>query len=122
MDLGDQPLMYYILEGHEVIPVTDVLIWAKWFEKAWPARQVAHTDVTNEIMVSTVFLGLDHSFGFGGPPLLFETMVFGGPMDQEMERYSTWDEAKAGHEEMVQKVRMGMEVDSIGTKKEGDED
>ena len=34
-------------------------------------------------MVSTVWLGLDHNFAFGGPPVIFETMVFppgdGGP-------------------------------------------
>lgn len=30
-----------------------------------------------------------------------ETMVFGGPLDAEMERYSTWDEAVAGHAAMV---------------------
>jgi hypothetical protein len=49
--------------------------------------------------ISTVFLGLDHSFG-EGKPLLFETMVFGGKFDQETNRYSTWDEAEAGHIEM----------------------
>jgi hypothetical protein len=30
--------------------------------------------------VSTVFLGTNHSFGFE-PPLLFETMIFGGRFD-----------------------------------------
>ena len=51
-----------------------------------------------------MFLGLDHSFADVGPPILFETMVFGGEHDQEMERYATWDEAVAGHDIMVQKV------------------
>lgn len=54
--------------------------------------------------VSTVFLGLDHRFG-QGEPLVFETMVFGGPLDQEQERYSTWDEAEAGHKAMVERVK-----------------
>lgn len=54
-------------------------------------------------MVSTVFLGLDHQYG-DGPPLLFETMVFGGPLDHEMNRYSTWNEAEKGHQEMVERV------------------
>ena len=53
--------------------------------------------------VSTVFLGLDHQH-FDGPPLLFETMVFVGEHGDEMERYSTWDEAVAGHDAMVAKV------------------
>lgn len=42
-------------------------------------------------------------------PLLFETMVFGGPFDQEMARYSTWDEAEAGHKKMVKRIKAGGE-------------
>lgn len=54
--------------------------------------------------VSTVWLGLDHQFG-DGPPLIFETMVFDGPLDQECERYSTEEQAIAGHEQMVARVK-----------------
>ena len=85
----------YILDGHEPTPVDDLLEWAKWFETA--DRHVAQTDINNDVRVSTVFLGLDHSFG-NGPPILFETMIFGGVYDQYQERYSTWNEAKKGHE------------------------
>lgn len=56
--------------------------------------------------VSTVFLGLDHSWN-GPPPLLFETMVFGGTHNQDCERYATWDEAEKGHAAMVAKVNDG---------------
>jgi hypothetical protein len=48
-----------------------------------------------------VFLGIDHNFFGDGPPILFETMVFGGPMDQDQRRYSTWDEAEFGHAAIV---------------------
>jgi hypothetical protein len=34
----------------------------------------------------------------------FETMVFGGPHDREMERYETWEEAKLGHQEWCKKA------------------
>ena len=54
--------------------------------------------------VSTVWLGLDHRFR-EGPPLIFETMVFGGKFDQEQERYSTEEEALAGHARWVAAVR-----------------
>lgn len=51
--------------------------------------------------VSTVWLGLDHSFG-DGPPIIFETMVFGdGDGDQYMQRYATEEQARAGHAETV---------------------
>lgn len=53
--------------------------------------------------VSTVFLGLDHGWG-EGPPVLYETMVFGGPLDGECERYCTRAEAVAGHALMVARV------------------
>jgi len=35
--------------------------------------------------------------------VLFETMVFGGPMADEQQRYCTWAEAEAGHKRWVAK-------------------
>jgi hypothetical protein len=43
----------------------------------------------------------------GGPPLIFETMVFGGSKDGEMDRYSTKEEAEKGHEAMVRFCKTG---------------
>ena len=91
----------YVLRGHEPIMVTDTVEWGKCFQSK--DRQVARTKV-GEAEVSTVFLGMDHSLG-GSVPILFETMVFGGKLDEEMERYRTWDEAEAGHTAMVARVR-----------------
>lgn len=68
-------------------------------------RRVGKTRVFDRAEVSTVFLGLDHQWDPDGPPLLFETMVFGGRLDEHTERYSTWDEAVAGHERVVAMVR-----------------
>jgi len=92
---------YYILDGHKAVP-TDLLTWAKYIETRREGRHVADEKV-GDVRISTVFLGLDHAFG-GGPPLLFETMVFGGEHDQEMDRYTTWEQAEAGHKAMVAKV------------------
>ena len=83
----------YILDGKQVVSA-DFMEWAKWFETA--DRRVAKTTVNDEVNVSTVFLGLDHSFG-DGPPLLFETMIFGGEHDQYQELFETWDQAEEGH-------------------------
>jgi len=74
-------------------------------------RHVGDTKV-GDIWVSTVFLCMDHGFGRGSDdedynPVLFETMIFGGPHDQEYcERYCTWDEAVRGHREAC-KVAFG---------------
>ena len=93
----------YILLGKLAIPEPDSLKWAKWFETA--DRMVAKTDVGG-LCISTVFLGLDHSFG-DGLPVLFETMVFrrGNWLDRECHRYGSWDEAEKGHNEVVARLR-----------------
>ena len=86
-------MRYYILEGKIPKPIDDILEWGRQFETA--DRRVANTQLGNA-RVSTVFLGLDHSFG-GGTPILFETMIFGGKYNDYQERYTTWEEAEAGH-------------------------
>ena len=100
----------YILDGHKAIEEPDIIKWARWYETA--NRRVANDIATvtldgkniGQISISTVFLGIDHSFG-EGEPLLFETMVFGGKMDQEMDRCSTWEGAEKMHELMCEKVK-----------------
>lgn len=93
---------YAILKDGQVLPVFDIREWAKWFEN-FDNRRVDKTQV-GDVEISTVFLGLDHSFGHG-PKLWFETMIFGGKFDQEQWRYSTLEEAKAGHIEAVDLVK-----------------
>ena len=83
----------YILEG-KTIKEAELMEWANWYKKA--NRHVNKTKISDEINVSTIFLGVDYSFG-GDIPILFETMIFGGEHDQYQERYATWDEAEAGH-------------------------
>jgi hypothetical protein len=90
-------MTHWILEGKEAVPVHDVLEWARFFETC--DRRVARTETANG-EVATVFIGIDHSFG-SGPPLLFETMVFGGTHEGEYERCTTWEEAEAQHAAMV---------------------
>ena len=96
MDLGK-----YILDGHKPVQCENVLDWATWIETS--DRKVVKTKINNEVRVSTVFLGLDHNLG--GKPMLFETMIFGGPLNEQMERYSTWEDAEAGHKRWVEKAK-----------------
>ena len=69
-------------------------------------RYIAKTDFGDGCSVSTVWLGLDHSFGHG-PPLIFETMVFGPYGGGEMDRYATEAQARIGHANMVRKYEIG---------------
>jgi hypothetical protein len=89
----------YILKDGEVVPCPDLMEWAKWYERADEQRRVGY-DIIGGVRLSTVFLGLDHSFGsFGGMsmPVLFETMIFGGPLDGTQERYCTIEQARLRH-------------------------
>jgi hypothetical protein len=88
---------YYILKGHKAV-VADLMTWARWVETA--DRHIKFSQLKN-CSVSTVFLGLDHSFRLSGdeagPPILFETMIFGGPEDGFTDRCATWEQAEAMH-------------------------
>lgn len=60
--------------------------------------------IIGDVKVSTVFLTIDHQFN-DGPPVLFETMIFGGEHDQWQDRYCTYQEAIIGHLEAIDMVR-----------------
>lgn len=86
------------------VPVPSTI--EEWDGKVFrQSRKVAYTVLPDGRRVSTVFLGLDHRLGGEGPPVLFESMIFGqADMDeQDMDRYCTWEEAVEGHRNMVEK-------------------
>lgn len=91
---------YYVLKG-KTAKKAELMVWAKRYENA--DRHVAHEEI-GDVCVSTVFLGLDHQYG-DGPPMLFETMIFGGKHDEYQERCSTWEEAEKMHQIAVDLVR-----------------
>ena len=90
---------YAILQDGAVVPC-DALTWAQYL--AYGDRTVEKTRL-GVVEISTVFLGRDHQYG-NGPSLWFETLVFGGILDQEMDRYTTLHDAKSGHAAMVARV------------------
>ena len=94
-------LGHYVLMGKLAVPEPDLMKWAMWLETA--DRHVAKTQVGG-IWVSTVFLGLDHSFG-RGLPILFETMLFKGGDGDETWRCETWEQAEKQHADAVAQVR-----------------
>ena len=117
--LGTTRMRYYKLDGHTPIRVETLKAWAD--EVAQHDRITALTgidpwrvDVTkiDDVVISTVFLGLDYRMSRRGPPLLFETKVFGGSLDRFQNRCATWDKAEAMHAEAVALVR-GQHVRSV---------
>ena len=88
----------FVLIGQTAVPCEDLFEWARWFETA--DRRVAVWEF-GPILVSTVFLGLDHSFARylnpEAPPILFETMLFVCGDGVHQTRCSTWSEAEDMH-------------------------
>lgn len=93
----------YLGEDHEAL-----MAWGKMFASR-EQRIVEQTEVKKDprVWVSTVFLGMDHSWEENGPPILWETMIFGGILDLYQERYSSYIAAVRGHNEAVRKAKLG---------------
>jgi len=94
---------YYAVNGRPMA----MMEWARTFEHY---RHIGDDYLRvrgTTYRVSTVWLGLDHSMFWGGPPLIFETMVFTSPARSTdlMMRYSTLRQAQRGHVRMVRLVK-----------------
>ncbi|MBU0718505.1 MAG: hypothetical protein KJ749_09680 [Planctomycetes bacterium] len=96
---------YYMLRDGNVVEEPDHTKWAEWYKTCYEdARCIASTKV-QYVAVATVFLAMNMTLATGAPPLLFETTVDGGWLDGESQRYSTLEDARAGHEAWVERVR-----------------
>lgn len=94
----DRLTKYILDENGEPQPCDDVVRWGEWFEASCRngSRNIARSMV-GSVMVSTVFLALDHSFSDSGPPVLWETMIFGGWCDQWCRRATSKGGALQNH-------------------------
>lgn len=91
--------MFYKLVGKEFEPC-EMDEWVQQFER----NRKIKVSIVNDIMVSTVFLGLDHGIT-PGRPLLFETMTFDECGDLDQLRAYTWDQALDNHELLCKKYQ-----------------
>jgi len=105
-------LGYYRLVGHTPVKLESPIEWASAMAERFSLKRQHGVDpwrveeiFLGDVHVSTVFLGLNHNFLRSGPPILFETMVFGGKHDNDQERCATWEEAEAMHQRAVEMVR-----------------
>ena len=100
---------YYTLRDGEVAEEADHAKWTEWYESSYEeVRCVASTKVKYGTVVTT-FLAMNMTLSQTDPPLLFETRVKGGWLDDQWDRYSTLEEAKAGHQAWVDRVRTAEE-------------
>ena len=96
---------YYILSGDVVAEEPDFAKWVAWHASSYEKiRCIARTSVKFGA-VATVFLGVNMALTESERPLLFETRVAGGWLDDRWEHYSTLEEARAGHNAWVARIR-----------------
>jgi hypothetical protein len=103
--------MWYKLdkENNPVICI-DMADYAEWLENN-KNQKVVKQDNIDDILVSTVFLGLDHSFNTPWiNPILWETMIFRGEFDQYQDRYSSYEDALKGHEKAMKLVSKNTKI------------
>jgi hypothetical protein len=97
-------LPHYVLDDDK--RVRRAKTFAEYCEGFERHRVVAQTTAAPGVEVSTIFLGIDSAGSFRrGPPLVFETMIFGGALDRHQWRHATYDEALAGHKDAVASAR-----------------
>lgn len=97
MNLMNKPMWYVLNHCGEVVPSPDGYPPMPDFHCGFDLK----TQVEDDACVST-----DHRFG-SGPPLVFETMIFGGEYDECQWRYSTKLEAEQGHARVVEALQTG---------------
>ena len=116
-DLQNRKRFYLLLaDGPVAVSVEEAIEYWEANPGYLTNNQLAFTDC-DDYVVSTVFLGCD--MALFGPPLLFETMIFSndGDMYKKLHlwsrRYTTQEEAMAGHEKVAQAVRIGENPDEV---------
>ncbi len=106
-------LFYYLNDDYSVRPCTLEEWMVQFIKMKEEKTHVMASDTVNSRLISTVFLGQNHSY-FGGEPILFETIIFSNgllQLDNHWDRYSSWEEAMKGHKEAIDWVLNGCKDD-----------
>ncbi len=99
-----QWIKYWVLDkGGEPKQAKNLHEWGRFLNT--DLSRVVKQEMVGRVRVSTIFLSLDHNWG-DGPPILWETMVFGGKFHEFQKRCSGGrEQAEAMHAETVAMVR-----------------
>jgi hypothetical protein len=115
---------YYMRDADGTItPTSDVITWGRWMEANESNRRIRQTTI-GDSWISTVFTGINHNLiaYTRDVPVIYETMVFGGPLDDTCARYATEEEAIAGHEAIVESITTEYEREQMNALLEGESD
>ena len=115
MDHVSSRPIFYRLDGDIPYPVSGIAgrEYHRWLEehRHLDLEEWDNPKVPDDIIrVSTVFLGMDHSWDVRGGPILWETMIFakGWPFDREQWRYRSAADAREGHQQAVELVALAL--------------
>lgn len=105
----------YILQDGKPMPIRDTVTWAQWMEKNLD-EFVRHDNFGN-VLVSTVFLGMDEGHSYTGRPILWETMIFSEgdeSIDRKFQwRYTSKEDADRNHDYICNLFKSNMPIDEI---------
>lgn len=98
----------YILVDRKPVQHANDDEWGRWFFNM-NNRRVAQTQVGDK-WVSTIFGGIDRSYGHAPEPLVFETVIFDSDHKAgETWTSATWEQAERDHAEAVALINHNQE-------------
>ena len=102
---------WYILDNNHKPVISTAVKSLEWMEDNPNRKTVGYDELKDlngdDVRISTVFLGRDHSH-FLKIPTLWETMIFGGENDQAyQERYASYEQAIEGHQKAINFIKKG---------------
>lgn len=98
---------FYLLTADKVPYRVSIAKWSDGWHKQRRVAMTVKDKSTGRPYASTIFLGIDTGSGKlldpdgDHKPLVFETMIIGGPHNGHQVRTATWDEALEAHAEAV---------------------
>ncbi len=91
---------YYDRDGTPI----DFAKWV-WMREAHPGYKIIRHTHGKDSLISTVHLGMNHNYDDLGPPIIFETMVFGiDGWEDYQERYAREADAVEGHHRILAEI------------------
>ncbi len=92
---GRSSVLYVLDDDNNLVPADDIVHWAKWMSvESHTGRLQIGDDTIGGVRISTVFTGEERPF---------ETMIWGGLMDKQKWFYASYDDALAGHAEIIER-------------------
>lgn len=105
-------VLFYILDdAGNPVAEPDPIKWATFFRDR--EKYVLKRDsLPGDVSVITIFTGIDYRSRYGifedeSSPILWETVIFGGPHDRYQNGYTSREDALAGHEAALQLAGAG---------------